>query len=494
MTTAPTSGGGGGGGGVQDLVKALRELLAYPVRTVPTAPARDRDDRRSRDLKDSVDQAIGNVLGWRRRPPKIEGVVSALEQAFEPYEQHGRTLYRHKPNIASFHSELDGGVVGAQASLHVRAKEAVNRSLPLLQDLKALRENADDDVAAALKGIIETEARELVEELGRLGGPRVHRVNQLWRVLLGPVVVSGGDPDRIGGQLGELREELGLCQAGSDRTVINAAEERQLTSFRIVVDDLVSLRASWDRDQKFFGGADEARFLGMRLVVLERRLAVVSGSVDELRSALDSVLLDADERRTFRIPYPAGATSGEGIFLEDLIDWTEDFATQEGPRLVKDGGRVALEEALPAGARELRRLVEAAAVLSGDGNGLRFSSPSVRLALDALEEQLFDIVQDSIGAPAEDLTAQRVDDQDNEIYALPLFDEGESHYRSEPVYLKAGEQFRVRVHRPASRRYFPRKAKPPFSQLIVHPGRYVATFDAARAAHEPDDAVRVEVF
>ncbi|PWW21240.1 hypothetical protein JD79_00368 [Geodermatophilus normandii] len=486
--------GGGGGGGNQDLVKALRELLAYPVRTVPTAPPRDRDDRRAGDLKESVDQAIGNVLGWRRRPPKIEGVVSALEQAFEPYEEHGRTLYRHKPNIASFHSELEGGVVGAQASLHVRAKEAVNRSLPLLQDLRALKETADDDVAAALKSIIETEARELVEELGRLGGPRVHRVNQLWRVLLGPVVVSGGDPDCVGGQLGELRTELGLSQAGSDRTVINAAEEQQLTSFRIVVDDLVSLRASWDRDQKFFGGADEARFLGMRLVVLERRLAVVSGSVGELRSALDSVLLDADERRTFRIPYPAGATSGEGIFLEDLIDWTEDFATQEGPRLVKDGGRVALDEALPAGARELRRLTEAAAVLSGGGNGLRFSSPAVLLALNALEEQLFDIVHESSGAPAEGLTVQRVDDKDNQISTLALFEESGSAYRSEPLRLEAGEQLHVRVHRLAGNRFYPRKAKSPFTQPIAHPGRYVVAFDAERSAIDPDNAVGVEVF
>jgi hypothetical protein len=125
------------------------------------------------------------VLGWRREPGRIEGVLSALEQAFEPYEKNGRVLYRHRPNIASFHSELDGGVVGAQASLHVRATEALNRSLPLLEGLEPLREDADDEIAAARKSVIATEFRELVAELGRLGGPRVARIDQLWDVLLG---------------------------------------------------------------------------------------------------------------------------------------------------------------------------------------------------------------------------------------------------------------------------------------------------------------------
>ncbi|MGY1697161.1 hypothetical protein ACI780_19845 [Geodermatophilus sp. SYSU D00814] len=479
----------GGGGSNQDLIKALRELLAYPVRTAPTTPARDRDDRRPGDLKGSVDQAIGNVLGWRRRPAKIDGVVAALEQAFEPYEEHGRTLYRHKPNIASFHSELDGGVVGAQASLHVRAKEAVNRSLPLLEDLEALNETADDDVAAALKSIIETEARELVEELGRLGGPRVHRVDQLWRVLLGPVAAAGGDPDGVGGQLGELREELGLCQAGSDRTVINAAEEQQLTSFRIIVDDLVSLRASWDRDKSFFGASDNPAFLGMQLVLVERQLAVVSGSVSELRSALDAVLLDPDERRTFPIPSPTG-----DFYLEDVLDWAEDFATEEGPRLVKDGGRLALNGALRSGARELRRAIEAAAVLSAGGDGLGFSAPSVFLALTALEKQLFRLAWDPSGVrPAPKHTAARVDAQRNET-ALKLFDEGGNIYRTEPVHLDAGEQLQVLVRAPATKKQYPTPAAGPFQYSAVHPGRYVATFDTRKASSKPDDAVGVEVF
>ncbi|MGY1665509.1 hypothetical protein [Geodermatophilus sp. SYSU D00696] len=378
----------GNGRGDKELADALRQFLAYPVQTTATAPAREREEGGTGDLQDSVDRVIGNVLGWRRRPTRIDGVLSALEQAFEPYEKHGRVLYRHKPGIASFHSELEGGVVGAQASLHVRATESLSRSVGLLRDLAPLLETTDDEVCAALKSVIETEFRELVEELGRLGGPRVPRVDQLWRVLLGYESTAVTDPDLVEGRLGELREELGLRQAGSDDRVNNAAEEQQLTSFRIIVDDLVSLRTSWDRDKRFFGGGDDNPFLGLQLVRLERQLSVVAGSVDELRAALDAVLIDVDERRTFRIPI-----SGGSIILEDLLDWAVDLATQEGPHLIRGGGRLAIPRALLPAALELRDLVDQAIDDEGDQDGdLGIHSVRVQEALRSLCRHLHEVV------------------------------------------------------------------------------------------------------
>ena len=37
----------------------------------------------------------------------------------------------------------------------------------------------------------------------------------------------------------------------------------------------------------------------------------------------------------------------------DLLEWVEDFATQEGPRLVKDGGRLAITEVLGSAGRDI---------------------------------------------------------------------------------------------------------------------------------------------
>lgn len=389
MSNAPVNGSGDG-----DLALALSQFLAYPLRTTAAAPARERRERGTGDLKDAVEEAIGGVLGWRREPGRIEGVLSALEQAFEPYEKNGRVLYRHRPNIASFHSELDGGVVGAQASLHVRATEALNRSLPLLEGLEPLREDADDEIAAARKSVIATEFRELVAELGRLGGPRVARIDQLWDVLLGGVPAVT-DPDLVGGELGRLRTELGLEKNGPPGRVNVAAEEQQQTSFRIIADDLSSLRTNWERDKASFDQAGAFAFLGIQLVLLERRLAVVAGSVAELRAALDAVLIDADERRTRSIQ----VSEDEHILLEDLLEWIEDFATTEGPRLVKDGGRLAVTGALRSAASELQRLVDGAICHRQPGEGLGLNAISVQEAFRVLRGHLDDVVTATCDIP-----------------------------------------------------------------------------------------------
>lgn len=486
----------GNGTGEKELADALRQFLAYPVRTTGAAPARERDERGTGDLQDSVERVIGTVLGWRRRPGRIDGVVSALEQAFEPYEKDGRVLYRHKPDIASFHSDLEGGVVGAQASLHVRAKEALGRSVGLLEGLEPLVETADEEIAAALKSVIATEFRELVEELGRLGGPRVPRVDQLWRVLLGEQSASAGDPDDVDGQLGELREELGLSQAGSDERVNNAAEEQQLTSFRIVVDDLVSLRASWDRDKKFFGAAEGTPFLGIQLVLLERQLSVVAGSVGELRTALDSVLIDVDERRTFRIPISDGS-----IILEDLLDWAEDFATQEGPRLVKDGGRLAIPGALLPAAMELQNLV--AQAIDGEdqpGSDLGIHSVRVQEALRSLHRHLGDVVGGCVkAAPGTTLPAVYVVQGSGAALGnwqreIPLYRGADGRYRSRAIDIPPGPvHFKVYQRGPGGEAEYPETGfQKDYRAVVGTRGRHVFVFDPRAAEVAPQAACDVK--
>ncbi|SNS96139.1 hypothetical protein SAMN04488107_4446 [Geodermatophilus saharensis] len=488
MTTAA-----GNGRGDKELTDALRQFLAYPVQTQATAPAREREDGGSGDLQDSVDRVIGDVLGWRRRPGRIDGVLSALEQAFEPYEKHGRVLYRRRPNIASFHSELEGGVVGAQASLHVRARESLTRSVGLLHDLRPLLETTDEEVCAALKSVIETEFRELVDELGKLGGPRVPRVDHLWRVLLGPEDASVTDPDDVLGRLGDLRDRLGLGQSGSDERVNNADEEQQLTSFRIIVDDLVSLRTSWERDKRFFGGGEGNPFLGIQLVQLERQLSVVAGSVDELRAALDSVLIDADERRTFRIPICGGS-----ILLEDLLDWIVDFATQEGPRLVKDGGKLAISGALLPAATELCDLVAQAVDDEEDqpGSDLGIHSVRVQEALKSLRRHLDDVVAGSASVapntkspPAYVIrgSGTRLGDWEREIR---LYRGADGRYWSKPLDLPVGPvHFKVLRRTTDGETEYPEKGfQKDYVRVVGPQGPHAFVFDPRSAARNPSAA------
>ncbi len=414
----------GNGSGHEELAQALRQFLAYPVRTTAETPVREREQRRPGDLKESVEQAIGNVLGWRRRPGRIDGVLSALEQAFERYEEDGRVLYRHRPNTVTFHGELEGGVVGAQASLHVRAAEAFNRVAPLLERLEPLTQTGDLDIAAAAKHVISSEFREVVTELGRLGGPRVARVDELWSILLGSVPQT--DPDAVGGQLGRLRDVLGLVSRDPAERVNDPGEEQQLTDFRIISDDLVSLRASWDRDKNAFGATAGTTFLGVQLVVLERQLAVVTGSVRELRTAFESVLIDADQRRT----RPVRTSDDEQMFLEDLLDWIEDFSAEEGVRLARNGGRLAITGALHSTARRLRRLVEGVIEHERPNGGPVFGSLAVDGDIQPLEEHLFEVARATAGPPSDDLHLQwSVDEWEGTI---PLIRGMDGLYRTPP--------------------------------------------------------------
>jgi hypothetical protein len=108
----------------------------------------------------------------------------------------------------------------AQASILKRAKDAVDRALPLLHGL------ADVD---AIKIVVQKQMLALVEELGP---PRVSRVGQIFRLLGGPDIdnETGVNADSIGGTLGTLRDQLG---------------EQDLTNYRIIADSIISLAHTW---------------------------------------------------------------------------------------------------------------------------------------------------------------------------------------------------------------------------------------------------------
>ena len=125
---------------------------------------------------------------------------------------------------------------GTQASISKRAKQEIDRALPLLDGLSPLNPDAGDDVEA-IKAIVRKQMLALVEELGP---PRVSRVGQIFRLLGGADIDKPNriHPDSIGGTLGTLRDQFGFnCPAGQ--------EEQNLTNFRIIVDSITSLAQTW---------------------------------------------------------------------------------------------------------------------------------------------------------------------------------------------------------------------------------------------------------
>ncbi|HXN47791.1 MAG TPA: hypothetical protein VN893_14185, partial [Bryobacteraceae bacterium] len=340
----------------------LTDLSAYPVLTEEVGYSPSPVSRiggggtppgvgGGSSLGQIVGRAVSEVLGWKVKQGDTKGFLGALNQSFTLTEVEGHTESKWTPRTYAVQTDLAGGITGAQASLYSRGKVALDQSLPLLDGIYKLDPEAVDEDVAALKAVAKGQLSELVAELGFLGGPRVARVNQYFNLLLGsntfpaqPVPNSAlgqTDPDQIQGTLGNLRDELGLSFTHQD--FVNSVEdETNLSNFRIISDYVTSLGQTWLNNVNFVVLNTTTPFFGTQLVLLSRQLSVIAESVDEVRFTLDSVFLGPAERQTMELVFPA-ATRLAPIFLEDWLGWAYGFATEEGPRLIQDGGKFAVQ-------------------------------------------------------------------------------------------------------------------------------------------------------
>lgn len=329
-------------------------------------------------LQEIVNSAFDGVL-CRHSHTEAKSFIEALKKTFSPQQNNGRTNYVWIPcSYNTAQSELGGTVSGAQASLYHRAKAALNEMLPLLDRLSPLNSAADPQNLESARAIVRTEIVELVNELGTQGGPRVQRVDSLFKLLIGNI-----DTDTpyevVGGQLRELADTFGLT-----RSAVNTVEEEQnYGNYLIIRDYLISLRGSWKTYIENSGGG---AYVGSQLVLLSQALSVVGESVREAYGIMDLVFLGAAERQSVWIdftktkvkigeneylepgqfPLPDGTLYAEGLQLtpgmtiESLLSWVMSFATQEGPALARSGGKIGIARSLKETADRLMILVQAA--------------------------------------------------------------------------------------------------------------------------------------
>jgi hypothetical protein len=357
-------------------------------------------------LGQTATKAISDVLGWQvKTDPK--GFLGALNASFSLKEIEGRTEAIWTPRTYAIQTDLSGGITGAQASVYTRAKDALDQSLPLLDGLYPLFKEAKDEDVAALRATVRSQFTDLVGELGFLGGPRISRVTQLFLLLLGQPLPqnasgvqafvtgqagSGGplvtDPDSVSGSLGNLRVEFGFSIA--DDQVNTVEDEQDVTNFRIVSDYVTSLAQSWLNNLQFFGLQTTTPFFGTQLVLLSRQLSVIAESVNEVRFTLDSVFIGPAERQTLQLQFASGAPS---MFVEDLLTWIDSFASEEGPRLIQDGGKFAVSESFVPIGTQLQTLV-AGAVTPANVLSLPrgYRTARVKRSLEELRDQLQELV------------------------------------------------------------------------------------------------------
>jgi hypothetical protein len=294
----------------------------------------------SADLGQTVQDALRSVLNWRSAGfnGDAKGFVAALNQSFTLTQTQGHTEFTWTPrSYAAVQSGL-GALTGAQASIYTRAKAALDQALPLLEGLYPLLSSYDPQIVEANRAIVRSGLTELVNEFGIEGGPRVLRVDDLFRQLVGPAIQT--NPENVGGQLKQLSDSFGLLRA----QVNTIDEEQDLTNFFIIVDYTLGLQQSWLTQRgSFTRSASSHPFLGTQLVLVERSLAVVAESVQEIYMALDSVFVGKEERQVVELtlpPFPGDTDqTNSSLFVAELLGWIDQVASNEGPQLIKDGGK-----------------------------------------------------------------------------------------------------------------------------------------------------------
>lgn len=285
------------------------------------------------DQGPQVRAAIRDVLGVRSRVEDPKAFTDALTAAFRLFHLEGHTESEYVPRGYAVQADL-GAVTGGQASLYRRATLSRTEILRILDGLVPLRVDGDQQDMDAYRTIVRNAVQNLVDELGAPGGPRVAMVDAYLTGLLG--TDPHRDPDRIGGQLGALRDRFGLV----DDNVNTIEEEGLRTAYWTLVDMTRDLFRAWESQRDHFTGGSGAGFLGTQLILISRLMEAAADQVDELEAVLDSVLIPQSERQTILLHDESNLT------LDGLLTWLHVFLAEEGRHLAQDAGRDGIVSAL----------------------------------------------------------------------------------------------------------------------------------------------------
>jgi hypothetical protein len=353
----------------------LTEEIGYPPSPVsrpPSGPQGPGGTGAGQGLGQAVARAVSDVLGWKANTADPKGFLGALSQAFSLTEVEGHVESTWNQRTYTVQTDLAGGITGAQASLFTRAREAQDQCLALLDGLYPLNPDADPEYVKALREMAKSQIVEIVKQFAVVP-PSILRVNTYFKILLAgrhedlasSEFTIQPDPDKIRGTLGHLRDVYGIWfQMSPQQTALilgravpeslgdpearnnpfsNSVEDEQdITNFRMISDYMTSLLQSWLANRQYFtlSEVNVPAFLGTQLILISRQFSVIAETVNEVRFTLDSVFIGPNERQQLLIVF--SDSSVPAMYFEDILREIEDFVTDEGPRLIRDGGRIAV--------------------------------------------------------------------------------------------------------------------------------------------------------
>lgn len=321
-------------------------------------------------LERQVDRAIAQVLGGAAMrgsggfgralqdvfPVVADGSVSAtpargLVSMYAGAGAPSGVAYTAAPRAGwGSMGSMGGGAVAAggaitpeQAVLHRQANLIAADALPVLKALQPRSETVDADQVAKVRGMIEIEIHQLVEEFGRLDGPREQRVEFYLDALVGEQGTTG--------HVDEFIQLLTAADVSQDYTSLD--EQAEKASRELLRQYARNLRAIWESYLAAVtppAGGQTAPF-SERVVEANQLLSAVAETNVNLLAAMDAIGFSAAERRITEIEVGVPALDDSTvvglapsvIVISDLTDWLEQFAGRQGPYLVDALGQPGLD-------------------------------------------------------------------------------------------------------------------------------------------------------
>lgn len=347
-------------------------------------------------LERQVERAISQVLG--RTPGRgPQSFIGALNEAF-PVAANGQITFTPSRSMVQLYSpETDGssnstiGQISAkQAVLYRQVSIVAGDALKVLAGLKSFVPEADIERVEALRNVISSNIKVLVDEFGRIDEPRPERVRSYF--------------DALANHLAEFGERAYLNDPFLAATI---DDEAQTSGFKLLQNYvLIIMRTAWDEYQKSEQpNSPRSYSLSERLERANVILPILAQANTDFENAMESVGFSQSERRSpaarFRIlaeTITLPATEEEkrkevearkqynqvairrdtetaapqtsdpklllpNITVSDLTDWLDRFANVEGPSILSDASEYAVDFVADQGDRLFWTIVPIVAYL-----------------------------------------------------------------------------------------------------------------------------------
>lgn len=294
-------------------------------------------------MERQVSQAIAQVLG--RSPGRNpDSFVSALRDAF-PCNGNGKITFTPSRSTVSLYSQngnytangsiaagLMGQLSSEQAALYRQASIVAGDALRVLEGLHPFVPDAELDRVEALRKLVQTEIKSLVDEFGRIDEPRPQRVDNYFNQLNG-----------ANGHLFQMGDRAFLDRRSAAPATID--DEAQIAGYELLKNYVTILKNIWDTYNK---PAKSTAFplFSERLSRASVLLPVIAEGNINFMSALDSIGFTENERRSSASKF---TTLGTGepelpdITVSDLNEWIDRFASMEAPSILADSGQYGLQ-------------------------------------------------------------------------------------------------------------------------------------------------------